>query len=247
MWIRKNIPNAITCGNLLAGCIGLVFVQQNELLYAALAILSAGFLDLMDGLIARLLGVSSPIGGELDSLADLVSFGVLPSMLIHHYLGSSQWVSAFPFLPYLAFLIPVFAAIRLARFNLDEEQDKEFKGMPVPANALFWVGIPLAGWQIQGFRGPEVPAELFEGTAYAFFVHPLFLLSMTLLFAALMVAPIPCTSFKFQHFWWNGNEARYLLIGAVALLFPFLAFIAIPFLVLLYPVLSMFRPTRRSP
>lgn len=245
MEVRNNIPNAITACNLLAGCCGIIFVQEGWMLYASFAILAAGLFDLLDGLVARAIGASSSIGGELDSLADLVSFGVLPSLIGFHYLESSSWSETFPILPYFAFMIAVFAAIRLAIFNLDSEQSKEFKGVPVPANALFWCGIPLAGAQIDDFERVQVPQGVFEGSGSAFLVHPAFILGMSALFAALMVAPIPCSSFKFQHFSWKGNEARYLLLLAIILLFPLFLFKALPFLVLLYPILSLLQPRKR--
>jgi CDP-diacylglycerol--serine O-phosphatidyltransferase len=247
MRIRNNIPNGITACNLLAGCIGIVLMQEGALLYASIAILAAGLFDLLDGLVARAIGAASSIGGELDSLADLVSFGVLPSLIAFRYLAASSWGETFPLLPYATFLIAIFAAVRLAIFNLDSEQSEAFKGVPVPANALFWCGIPLAGAQIDGFGTPSVGKEVFEASIFAFLVHPAFVLSMTLLFSALMVAPLRATSFKFKHFAWKGNESRYILILAVLILFPLFRFKALPFLVLLYPILSSLEPRQASP
>lgn len=253
MSIRDQIPNVITAGNLLSGCIGIVLIFQGGVdgpLYASYLILLAGAFDLLDGLVARAIGASSDIGGQLDSLADLVSFGVLPSLICFHYLQASlapayittqgpipAYLSSFPF---LAFIIAIFAAFRLARFNLDSEQAKEFRGVPVPANALFWAGIPLA------LDGAELGLFAFGDHALSFLLHPAFLLSMTLLFSLLMVSPIRCVSFKFPHFRWKGNEARYFLIAAVLLLFPLFFFKAIPFLVLLYPVLSLILQSKAS-
>ncbi len=242
MMVRNQIPNAITACNLLSGCIGIVLLFQGGALQASYFILLAGLFDLLDGLVARLLGASSEIGGELDSLADLVSFGVLPSLICFYYLkanmasaflvGQDPVPSYISVLPFFAFIIAIFAALRLARFNLDSEQLKDFKGVPVPANALFWAGIPLA------MEGPDLGIMPFGENELQILVHPIFLLSMALLFSALMVSPLHCASFKFQHFAWKGNEARYFLIGAVLLLFPLFFFKALPFLVLLYPILS---------
>jgi CDP-diacylglycerol--serine O-phosphatidyltransferase len=256
MEIRNNIPNAITACNLLSGCIGIVFLfgKTSGPSMAAYFILLAGLFDLLDGLVARAIGASSEIGGQLDSLADLVSFGVLPSLICFTYLkaGLTEYhltvhltVREDPSflhsaLPFLAFLIPVFAAVRLARFNLDSEQSKEFKGVPVPANAIFWASIPLA------IEGADFGAFAFGEDPLPFLIEPVFLLAMTGLFAFLMLAPLRCVSFKFQHFRWKGNEARYFLIGAFLVLFPLFFFKAIPFLVLLYPVLSMILQAKAS-
>ncbi len=257
MEIRNNIPNAITACNLLSGCIGILLLfdppaSPSGPLLASFAILAAAFFDLMDGLVARAIGASSDIGGQLDSLADLVSFGVLPSLICYYYLGESvggirltptigvqlpPWSVLYPL---LAFFIAVFAAVRLARFNLDSEQTKEFKGMPVPANALFWAGIPLA------ISGPEWGLFAFEDDAFSFLVSPPFLLSMVLVLSFLMVSPLRCISFKFQRFGWKGNEGRYFTIGASVLLFLLFFFKAMPFIVLLYPVLSMIFQSKAS-
>lgn len=241
MSLRDQIPNAITAGNLLSGCIGIVLLFQggsDGAIFASYFILLAGLFDLFDGLVARAIGASSGIGEELDSLADLVSFGVLPSLICFTYLQTTLTdPSIFPF---VAFVIAIFAAFRLARFNLDSEQRKEFKGVPVPANALFWAGIPLA------LEGPDLGLFAFEKGTLAFLIDPVFLLMMTLLFSYLMVSPIRCVSFKFQHFRWKGNEARYFLIAAILLLCPLFLFKAVPFLVLLYPVLSLILQAKAS-
>ncbi|MFB6257888.1 MAG: phosphatidylcholine/phosphatidylserine synthase [Flavobacteriales bacterium] len=243
MAIRNQIPNAVTACNLLSGCIGIVILFQEGPLTASYFILAAGLFDLLDGLVARAIRASSSIGGELDSLADLISFGVLPALICFVYLQASltqaqitiqdDTPTSFSILPFFAFLIAVFAAIRLARFNLDSQQAKEFKGVPVPANALFWAGIPLA------MEGPDIGIMTSGEDSLPFLVHPTFLLSMTLLFSVLMVSPIPCASFKFQDFAWKGNEVRYFLIGGIVLSLPLFFFNALPFLVLLYPVLSL--------
>ena len=253
MEIRNNIPNAITAGNLLAGCIGIVLVFQEGPegpFYASCFILLAGFFDLLDGLVARAIGASSEIGGQLDSLADLVSFGVLPSLICFKYLqanlgvallgsneGTPVILKAFP---YLAFIIAIFAAVRLARFNLDSEQSKEFKGVPVPANAIFWAGIPLA------LQGPDHGILVVEAHTLFFMLTPPFLILMAILFSSLMVASTPFISLKFQHFRWKGNEGRYILIGATLLLFSLFFFKAIPFLVLLYVALSLILQPKAS-
>lgn len=246
MSIRDQIPNGITCANLFSGCVGIVLLHQGYEVGAAFAVLAAGLFDLLDGLVARLIGASSTIGKELDSLADLVSFGVLPGLIVHHYLAMSSWAEAFPLLPYAAFLIPVFAALRLARFNLDQAQEKEFKGLPVPANAIFWSGIPLAGFQNSGYTELKVPSASFEGSLFEFLIDPLFLLAGILLLSALMVSSLPVLAFKFEHGRWRGNEMRYLILGLSLILFILFRFRSIPLIVLLHPILSIFHARSRS-
>ena len=143
--IKRNIPNAITCLNLLFGCIAIVYVFHNRLTDASWMIIFAAIADFFDGMAARLLKVSSPIGKELDSLADMVSFGVAPGMIIYELIGTSPY-------NWIGLLIPVFAAIRLAKFNIDTRQTFYFIGLPTPANALFIASFPLiiahdSSWQ----------------------------------------------------------------------------------------------------
>lgn len=240
MNFRNGIPNAITLANLLSGAVGVILVQKGLLVGAALAILLAALFDLLDGLVARLLHAASPIGKELDSLADLVSFGLLPSLIVFHYLSSSSWAENFPLLPYSAFLIVLFAALRLARFNVDTEQEKGFKGLPVPANAMFWSGIPLTGWQNSDLIGWKAAEWTFKGDPLAFLIDPLFLLGATLVLSFLMISSLPLLAFKFEHWGWKGNESRILtFIGSLAL-FAFFLFRAIPMIVLLYLIGSLF-------
>ena len=143
--IKKYIPNALTCCNLLSGCVATSFAYNGDIKAAFLFIILGAVFDFFDGMAARLLHVSSPIGKELDSLADNITFGVAPSMMVYFELGQLNCpVFLEPlktFLPYIAFLIAAFSALRLAKFNIDERQSKSFIGLPTPANALFWGGL----------------------------------------------------------------------------------------------------------
>ena len=141
--IVKNIPNSVTCLNLFSGCIASVAAFNAEFETAAVFIALAAIFDFLDGMLARLLKAYSPLGKELDSLADLISFGMAPALLVFSYLKlSTFWATGFlaDYLPYTAFLIAVFSGLRLAKFNIDTRQTTSFIGLPVPANALFWVG-----------------------------------------------------------------------------------------------------------
>ena len=142
---KKNIPNTLTCCNLLSGCIATSFAHNGDIKIAFLFIILGAVFDFFDGMVARLLHVSSPIGKELDSLADNITFGVAPSMMVFFELGQLNCPDFLEplkgILPYTAFLIAAFSALRLAKFNIDERQSLSFIGLPTPANALFWGGL----------------------------------------------------------------------------------------------------------
>ena len=134
--IKKHIPNAITCANLFSGCIGIVYAFNGALETAAYFVLLSGIFDFFDGFAARLLNVKSNIGKDLDSLADMVSFGFLPGVVMYQLLSQSDYAS--PYLPYLAFIITVFSALRLAKFNNDTRQTEDFIGLNTPMNTDFF-------------------------------------------------------------------------------------------------------------
>ena len=153
--ITKNIPNSITCLNLLSGCFACLFAYKGEYDIVALCIGLSALFDFLDGMAARLLHAYSPMGKELDSLADLISFGLAPGFMAMHFMlydsvfhGINDSYQIWWALS--ALLIPVFSALRLAKFNIDARQTTSFIGLPVPANALFWIGICQAGLQIEG-------------------------------------------------------------------------------------------------
>lgn len=217
--MKKHIPNSLTCLNLICGCIGIVSVFENWAIPAAYFVWLAGLFDFFDGFAARLLKVSSPIGKELDSLADMVSFGVLPAVVMYKLIGGS---SDSEWLPFLAFAIAAFSAVRLAIFNIDESQSDSFKGLPTPANALFISGIALVS--------PVLAPWLFETPA---------LLIITGIFSLLLVAPIRLFALKFKNFSWKENKIRFTFLLLGVLLVAILKMIAIPLIILLYIVLSL--------
>lgn len=202
--IRKHIPNAITCLNLFSGCIAIVYAFQEAYLTAALFIALAAVFDFLDGFAARLLKAYSAMGKELDSLADVVSFGVAPGVMAYSFIASQSLIMNSPsWFAWFGFLIPVFSALRLAKFNMDERQTSSFLGLPTPANALFWAfGI---------------------GSSFNFFLNynfdPIILVIGILIFSALLVLEIPMFSLKFKSFQWKGNRLRYyFLMGCIILL-----------------------------
>jgi CDP-diacylglycerol---serine O-phosphatidyltransferase len=222
--IRKHIPNAITCMNLFAGCIATVFAFQGAYMTAALFIALAAVFDFLDGFAARLLKAYSPLGKQLDSLADMVSFGVAPGMMIYSFISEQALSSGSPvFLAWFAFLIPVFSALRLAIFNLDERQTASFIGLPTPANALFWAfGI---GGSFEYFLD------------YAF--DPLILVAGVILFSWLLISNIPMFSLKFKHYGWKGNRRRYYFLAGCVILLILLGITGISACILWYILLSV--------
>ena len=199
--IKKHIPNTITCCNLISGCAATYFAFMGDARMALLMIVAGAVFDFFDGMVARLLHVSSPIGKELDSLADDITFGFAPSAIIFNYLASFHL--HLPFVPFLAFIMAAFSALRLAKFNLDERQALGFIGLPTPANALFW------GALIVGLQQYEVSFEALEW----------FILIGTFLSCYLLIAEIPMFALKFKHWGWKDNEIKYIfLISCIPLL-----------------------------
>ena len=153
MKLKQHIPNAITCGNLVSGCLSILFVACGMPVKAAIMIFVAGLFDFFDGFAARLLHAHSPIGADLDSLADVVSSGVAPGfimywLMLHAFDLPSVTLFGVYVLPCLAFLLPVFSAIRLAKFNVDDTQKTSFRGLPAPGMAIFIASLPLALGQV---------------------------------------------------------------------------------------------------
>lgn len=220
----RNIPNAVTCCNLLSGCIATSFALQGDFLLAFLFIIVGALFDFFDGMTARLLHVASPIGKELDSLADVVTFGVAPSMMVFSLL---QTRCTYHILPYIAFLLAAFSALRLARFNLDERQTNSFIGLPTPANALFWgslvvkLGIKNEELGFLGIRDMIAGKISLDNTSQFLVSHSsLLIIFLVILFSWLLVSPIPMFSLKFHNLRWKENRIRYIfLLGSIALLF----------------------------
>lgn len=229
MNIKKHIPNTLTCCNLLSGCVGIVAAFEGDLVLATYMIWLAAIFDFFDGFAARMLKVSSAIGGELDSLADLVTFGVLPAIMIFTMLqqsGLSGW------LPYLAFVIAVFSALRLAKFNVDTRQTTSFIGLPTPANALFIGSLPL----ILEFSQPPLQ----------FIMEPWFLLGCSFVLSFLLVAELPLFALKFNSFGWAENKVKYVFLIISVVLIIFFKFVAIPLIIVLYVLISLFNRTERN-
>lgn len=221
----KHIPNAITCCNLLSGCISIVLLCNGYVTAAGIMIFVAAIFDFFDGFAARLLKAYSAIGAELDSLSDVVSFGVAPSFIIYHYLQStpvSVSISSFNVIPFAAFLLAVFAELRLAKFNVDDRQTTSFIGLPTPAMGLFVASLPFT---LQN-----------ENLAFmgGLMTNIYFLLSVVAIFSYLMVSEIPFFSLKIKNLRFKENIHIYVLAAFAVISFIILGFAAIPFVMLFY-------------
>ncbi len=229
--IKRNIPNAITCGNLLCGCLAIIKACEGNLVWAAYLVGIAAILDFFDGFTARLLKVSSPIGKDLDSLADMVTFGVVPGFVMFKLLLiSTLFMNNTPgwnYTPYLAFIIPIFSCIRLAKFNNDVRQTESFIGVNTPANSILICSLPL----IIGID--------YQSPSALFILNPYLLVAITIIMSALLVSEIRIFSFKFKSFSWKGNEIRFVFLLLSLLLLITLQFVGIPLVIVLYIIMSV--------
>lgn len=192
--------------------------------------LIGAFFDFFDGFFARLLKVSSDIGKQLDSLADLITFGVAPSIIVMHILlFQNQDNVSFSNIYFVALIIPIFSALRLAKFNVSTNQDDSFIGLPTPANALFFISIPF----IQLYQKDHILNNLFSNSYI--------LASLIVCFSLSMVSSFKLLSLKFKTFNWQENLSRYILIFSSIILLSFLHFVAVPIIILLYPVISLLK------
>ena len=247
--VKRLIPNLITLSNLTCGVIAIYCAVQGWLVIAALFVLLGAFFDFFDGMTARLLHVQSPLGKELDSLSDVVTFGVAPGLIALTMLGDvvpeKLW-----WLPCIALLIPAFSSYRLAKFNIDERQTSSFIGLPTPANALIWLSLgtmhKLAAsgavnnwmWSFGGWHAYQKMSGMIE--------NPWFLVALIVLLCIALVCELPLFSLKFHNLKWSDNRVRYIfLILAVAMIVP-LGVVAIPFVMILYIFLSICYPPKNQ-
>jgi CDP-diacylglycerol---serine O-phosphatidyltransferase len=217
----KHIPNALTSLNLAAGMVGILFVLDGQIEYGAYMIFLAAVFDFLDGFVARMLKVSGELGKQLDSLADMVTFGVLPAFILFSMIESN---TENLYLPYAAFLIGIFSALRLAKFNIDERQSDRFIGVPTPANALLISTLPF----------------LAEKSSFLedLLSNPIFLVGVGLVMSFLLVAELPLIALKFKDFSISQNIFRYLVLGTSLISLILLGIAGIPFAIILYIALS---------
>ena len=215
--MKRHIPNTITLCNLLCGCIAVDYAFRSRVLMALLFIVLGALFDFFDGFAARKLGVSSPVGKELDSLADVVTFGLAPATMVYALLtilvkihaseaGIMLADSPLRFIRFGAFLIAAFSALRLAKFNVDERQATSFIGLPTPANALL-----VASATITLGNHPEWMAALGGGNGYS--MAGIIMMCILIMFSCFMlVCNLPLFALKFKHFGWSGNKVRYIFL-----------------------------------
>lgn len=218
--IKNSIPNLFTLLNLLTGCLGLIFLTEDLIISSQLIWLAAAF-DYLDGFSAKILNAKSEIGKQLDSLADMVSFGVLPSLIMFELISEHNYYLAF-----LALLIAAFSALRLAIFNIDERQTNFFIGVPTPANALVISSFPTIiltyGWQ------PSV----------------ILVTTIAVIMSVLLIVPLKLMALKFEDYSWTGNSFKYMLVGISVIMILFFKILAIPAIYLIYLILSVIKEFR---
>lgn len=225
--IVRQIPNSITCCNLISGCIAINAAFQGNYTLSFIMIFIGAVFDFFDGMTARLLKVSSPIGKELDSLADVVTFGVAPSAMLFHFFQTITFPAFLAplqeYIPYTAFLIAAFSAIRLAKFNLDTRQTSSFIGVPTPANTLFWASL-IVGYQ------EWLTSEHFNA---------IYLLVLMFLSCYLLIAEIPLFALKFKNLSWKDNKVKYIFIVTCIPLIYFLGAGCFSAIIAWYIILSV--------
>ena len=240
--MKKHIPNLITLLNLLCGCIAVVFAANHHLVIAAYFVFAGIFFDFFDGLAARKLGVQSELGVQLDSLADMVTSGVVPGLVMFQLLGETSgfgysrtvdWAwdlsNTILNIALIGFLITLSSAYRLARFNIDEEQVDYFKGLPTPANTLLILSLPL----ILSFQGNDMINGII--------LNKWFLVGLTLLSTFLLNAPMKLFALKFKTWSFKDNATRYTFLLLSLVMLIVLKFLAVPFIVLLYILMSLLK------
>ncbi len=288
------IPNWFTLGNLFCGCLGIVKCFEGDLVWAAYLVGIAAVLDFLDGFMARLFKVSSPVGKELDSLADMVTFGVLPGVIVFHlliffiylndianlgFIAIASGISGGNFcttdnhtttgwlaiMPYFAFVITLFSALRLAKFNVDTRQSDSFIGLPTPANTILIAAIPLmiSQWYgISNFIDMSIaPGSFWDCSEYIAIAKPIgdtspdtypfsgllvlisaapwILLGLSAIVSYLLISEIPLFALKFKTFGWKGNEIRYIFLVLSVLLFVFFWYLGIALIIVLYVLMSV--------
>lgn len=242
--MKKHIPNLITLMNLFSGCVAVVLAVQNHLELAALFVFLGIFFDFFDGLAARTLKVQSDLGVQLDSLADMVTSGVVPGIAMYQMLAASQggivlgwdasavseemvWGGKLVPLALLGFLITLSSAYRLAKFNIDDDQKTSFKGLPTPANALFILSLPL----IVEYQNSLAVTN--------WLMNPWMLLVITLLSTYMLNAPVRLFALKFKSWGFKGNGVRYTFILLALIMGVTMKYLAIPLIIIAYVILSL--------
>jgi CDP-diacylglycerol--serine O-phosphatidyltransferase len=245
MSLKRHIPNIVTLLNLFSGCIALIFAVYGNFIAASIFVFLGIFFDFFDGFLARKLNVQSPLGIQLDSLADLVTSGVVPGIIMLKLIALSVGVNDFitfeeswtetmkwsmvkvSYLPLLGLLITLASAYRLAKFNLDEDQQTYFKGLPVPANTLMILALPL----ILEYQNSDLINSII--------INKWFLIGLTFLSCYLLNSNIKLFALKFKDWSFKSNAMRYIFLIISIVMLTVLQFAAIPLIITLYIILSL--------
>ena len=235
--MKKHIPNLITLGNLFCGTIATIFAVEGDFMHAGLFVVLGIILDFFDGFAARLLNVSGELGKQLDSLADMVTSGVVPGVIMLKLLGDKQiGLDSFTvpsFLPLLGLLLTLGACYRLAKFNIDTRQSESFIGLPTPAMSLFVISLPL----ILEYSNIDLVEDIIRNNY--------FLIGVTVLLTYLMNAEIPLFSLKFKEYSIKNNLVKYMFLCISLLMIVILKYIAIPLIIVFYVGLSVISNRRK--
>lgn len=252
MNFKRHIPNIVTLLNLFCGAVAVIFAVYNNFVAAAIFVFLGIFFDFFDGLLARKLNVQSPLGIQLDSLADMVTSGLVPGVIMFKLLSmavdtpyfiesSTEWTTGWAWtgvkiswLPLIGLFITLASAYRLAKFNIDEDQQTYFKGLPTPANALLIISLPL----IMEFQNSDL--------MNAVILNKWFLIVVTLVSCYLLNSSVKLFALKFKNWGFKENAVRYIFIILTFVLLIVLHFAAIPLIILLYVLLSLFSKSLTS-
>ena len=234
--MKAFVPNFITLLNLLSGGIAVIFAVKGDLSTAALFVFFGIFFDFFDGFLARKLNVSSEMGLQLDSLADLVTSGLVPALVLINLIELSilPWQDTNCFLPYLGLLVLLCSAYRLAKFNISTEQSQFFIGLPTPANALLIMSLPL----VLDYQNSD--------SYNALILNPFFLVVVTLLSSFLLNAPVKLIALKFKTWNFSENASKYILIIFSLVALILFKFAGIPLIIIFYIMLSLINPPKNA-
>lgn len=249
MQLKRHIPNLFTLTNLFCGSLAIIYLLREGLsaptiLFVAFAVCVALICDFLDGFAARSLKVDSKLGLQLDSLADMVTFGLLPGIIlflcIQHVGHDTIWSVS-------GLIVTLFSALRLAKFNIDERQSEGFIGLPTPANAILILALAMTmlsletSMSLQGFLG-----DSFKDGLFGFLRYPAFWILFSFLSSFLLNAELPLLALKFKDFSWNNNQSRFILILISILFILFLGFKGIPFIIIFYFIISILENRKTS-
>ncbi len=235
--LKRNLPNILTLANLTSGVLAIIALFEGRMELIPWFLIASLIFDLLDGLVARALKVHSELGLQLDSLADMISFGLAPGLaLFLTFQEAARSGEPLPeFLPYLALLVPIFSALRLAKFNIDDRQEEHFIGLPTPANAILIYSLCLSAFYTD------------NSTTEKILLHPFLLTALSIVSSLLLVAEIPLLSFKIKDFTWRANRSRIILAVLVVLLFAIFRFRSLAFIIPLYLLISLlYKPNKKA-